>query len=413
MMRADPELGVKRGASVRKRRLGRDMKEAFLIGAGQTPVNRNAEPRGRDLAVSAIQSALDDCGIEPTQVNALFIGNMTGGVLGQQQQLGSLIADYAGLTGTEAVNIEAACASGAAAARMAYLSIAGGMHDIVVACGVERMAHVDNSEVTAALATATDWQLEGRHGASFLSLNAQLMRAYIERFNVSRNSFAAFSIVAHANAAINSNAVFHKEIDLDTYADSRTVIDPLRLYDISPVCNGAAAIVLASGDVAKSLRRNAPGVRIEASTASTAPVALARRDDPLRLDAVKNATDAAFASARLDRKDLDLLELHDAYTIMTALSLEAAGFAAPGTATHFAADKRIGLDGDLPLSTFGGLKARGHPVGATGVYQLTEAYLQLTGRGGPNQVAGAETAMTQNIGGTGSTVINHILRRVD
>ena len=126
-MRADPELGVKRGASVRKRRLGRDMKEAFLIGAGQTPVNRNAEPRGRDLAVSAIQSALDDCGIEPTQVNALFIGNMTGGVLGQQQQLGSLIADYAGLTGTEAVNIEAACASGAAAARMAYLSIAGGM----------------------------------------------------------------------------------------------------------------------------------------------------------------------------------------------------------------------------------------------------------------------------------------------
>jgi acetyl-CoA C-acetyltransferase len=239
------------------------------------------------------------------------------------------------------------------------------------------------------------------------------MRRYIAAYGISHDSFANFSIVAHANANLNPNAVFHKPIDFEAYANSRVVIDPLRLYDVSPICNGSAALVLAAGDTAKRLCRNRPAIRIAASAAATAPVALSRRADALHLTAVASATEAVLKNAGVSRREIDLMELHDAYTIMTALCLESAGFAAPGTATSLAIENRITRSGDLPLATFGGLKARGHPVGATGVYQLAEAYLQLSGRAGPNQVADAAIAMVQNIGGTGSTVVNHILRRID
>jgi acetyl-CoA C-acetyltransferase len=185
----------------------------------------------------------------------------------------------------------------------------------------------------------------------------------------------------------------------------------VRLYDVSPTCNGAAAIVIAAGDAAAKLTANSSRVRVAASSAATSPVALERRNDQLSLDAVSASTATALQQAGIGHGDIDLFELHDAYTIMSVLCLEAAGFAAPGTATEFAAEGRIALNGELPISTMGGLKARGHPVGATGVYQLVEGYLQLIGAGGANQIRGAETALLQNIGGTGSTVVNHILRR--
>ena len=389
------------------------MREVFIAGVGQTAVNRDGSRRGRHMAAEAIGLALEDAAAQGDQVGALFVGNMTAGILGQQLQLGGLIADYANLSGIEAVSVEAACASGAAAARMACVSLAAGEYDIAVVCGVERMTHAEKSAVTAALATAADWELEGRHGESFLSLNAGLMRRYIEHFGVDRDAFAHFSLTAHANASSNPNAVFRKPIDIETYRNSRTVIEPLKLYDVSPICNGAAALVLAAGDSARRLRGSGPAVRIAGSASATAPVALSRRDRSLQLLAATAATDRVLRLAGVERSDIDLLELHDAYTIMTALSLESSGFAAAGTSTALAAEGRFDLDGDLPISTFGGLKARGHPVGATGVYQLAEAHLQLCGRAGDNQVANATVAMTQNIGGTGSTVVNHVLRRTD
>lgn len=388
------------------------MRDVYIVGVSQTPVNRDASIRGRHLAASAIGQAIDDAVIDGGEVDALVVGNMTAGLLGQQQQLGGLVADYAGLSGIEAVNIEAACASGAAAARMAYLMLAGGVHDVAIACGLERMTHADREAVTRALATAADWELEGKQGESFLSLNAKLMQLYLERYRAKPEDLAGFSINAHRNAVSNPNAVFHKAIDVDDYLGSRVIVEPMRLYDVSPVCNGSAAVVLAAGETAERLLADGrPRVRIVASAAATAPVALARRSDALKLEAVARATLAALAAANLRHADIDLFELHDAYTIMSALSLESAGFAAPGAATHLACEGRIALDGDLPISTMGGLKARGHPVGATGIYQMVEAYLQLAGAAGSNQVRRVEIAMLQNIGGTGSTVINHILRR--
>lgn len=387
------------------------MRDVYIVGVGQTPVTRDAAIPGRELAASAIGAALGDAGIDGQAINALFVGNMTGAVLDRQQQMGGLIADYAGLPGIEAVNVEAACASGAAAARMAYLTVAGGAHDIAVVCGVERMTHRDRDTVTEALAMAADWELEGSKGESFISLNARLMQAYFDAYSKSPEDFAPFAITAHTNAMRNPNAVFHKQIGLDDYMQSRVIIDPVRLYDVSPTCNGSAALVLAAGEAARRILNERPTIRIAGSAAATSPVALERRTDRLTLDAVSRSAQAVFEQAGVTHRDIDLFELHDAYTVMSALCLEAAGFTPPGTATDFAREQRIALDGDLPISTMGGLKARGHPVGATGVYQLVEAFLQLAGIAGPNQVANAETALVQNIGGTGSTVVNHILRR--
>ncbi|HUL83839.1 MAG TPA: thiolase domain-containing protein [Gammaproteobacteria bacterium] len=387
------------------------MRDVYIVGVGQTPVSKETGVRNRYRAATAVQAALAEAGIEPKRVGALYVGNMMSGLLANQQQLGGLIADYAGLAGIEAFTVEAACASGGAAARVGYLAVAGGAHDIVVVCGLERMTHVDRDTVTRALATAADQELDGVGSESFLSLNAQLMRAYMDKYRVRAEDFAPFAVTAHRNAVTNPNALLRKQIDVDGYLASRVVSDPVRLLDASPICDGSAALVLASGEAAATLQ-SAPRVRVDASAAATAPLALSRRSDPLKLEAVEASTERALAQARVKRRDLDLFELHDAYTIMSILTLESGGFANPGTASRLAAEGRIDLDGDLPIATFGGLKARGHPVGATGCYQLVEAYLQLTAAGGANQVRDAELALVQNIGGTGATVVSHVLRRV-
>jgi acetyl-CoA C-acetyltransferase len=388
------------------------VRDVYIVGVGQTPVNRDPASRGRDLAVKAVHQAMADAGLPPDRIDALYVGNMMSGILERQQQLGGLIADYAGLGGLEGVTVEAACASGGAAARLAYQMVAGGIHDVVLVCGLEQMTHVDRQTVTQALATAADWQLEGTAGESFLSLNARLMRDYMQHWGVAQKAFAPFSVTAHHNALTNPNALLHKDVSIETYLESRVIIDPLRLYDVSPLCNGAAAIVLASAEGATRLEaQRHPAVRIAASAAATAPVALARRSSTLELDAVRRSTQDAFAQARITHQDIDAFELHDAYTIMSVLTLESAGFAEPGTGTELGRDGRISLTGELPISTMGGLKARGHPVGATGVYQLADAYMQLTGTAGPNQIEDARVMLVQNIGGTGATVITHVLRR--
>jgi acetyl-CoA C-acetyltransferase len=393
-----------------ERRTGLRLREVFIAGVGQTAVTKDPQSRGRHLGAAAVKAALADAGIEPHKIGALYVGNMLSGLLAQQQQLGGLIADYTGLLGIEAITVEAACASGGAAVRIGYQAVAGGIHDAVAICGVERMTHVDRDVVTRALATAADWELEGVCGESFLSLNARLMRTYMAKHGVEAERFAPFAITAHQNALTNPNALLHKPLDLETYRQSRVVTHPIRLFDVSPVCNGASAIILVAPHVAAALGGGSR-VRIAGSAVATAPLALARRPDPLDLVAVTSSTQQAMKQAGVDHGDIDLFEPHDAYTIMTALTLEAAGFARRGDGLSFADSERIGLRGELPLATFGGLKARGHPVGASGCYQVVEAFLQLTERAGENQVPGAGVALAQNIGGTGATVVSHVLTR--
>ncbi len=387
------------------------MRDIYILGVGQTPVTKETALPVRRLAADAVKAALADAGVE--RVDALYVGNMLSGILSQQQHLGALVADAAGLRGVDAATAEAACSSGAAAMRWGVMAIASGMHDAVVVCGVEKMTHTDRYETTRALAAASDWETEGSKGHNFVSLNAAIMHEYINRYRVNRSLFAAFAINAHKNALTNPNALFHKEIDVPTYEQSKLVHDPVRLYDASPICNGSAALVLAAGDKIGRSVGGRPPVRVRASAGATDSVGIADRRDLLVLDGVMFSSRRAYAQADLGPQDIDLFELHDAYTIMSVLSLEGAGFARPGQGLWLGVDGEIRLDGKTPISTLGGLKARGHPVGATGVYQLAELYLQLSGQAGPNQVPNARIGMAQNIGGTGATVITHILERVD
>ena len=385
------------------------MRPIYILGVGQTPVSKETDLSIRSLAASAVRAAIADAGVE--RVEALYLGNMLSGILSQQQHLGALVADAAGLRGVEAATAEAACSSGAAAMRWGVMAIASGLHDVVVVAGVEKMTHTDRYATTRALATASDWDSEGAKGYNFVSLNAALMQEYIQRYRVNRSLFAPFAINAHKNALANPHALFHKEIDALIYEQSKLVHDPVRLYDASPICNGSAALVLAAGDAVGRAAAGRPAVRVIASASATDSVGIADRRDRLTLDGVMFSSRRAYAQAEIGPADVDIFELHDAYTIMSVLSLEAAGFARPGEGLWLGLNGAIGLQGRLPISTMGGLKARGHPVGATGVYQLVEIYQQLTGQAGLNQVPHARTAMAQNIGGTGATVLTHIRRQ--
>jgi acetyl-CoA C-acetyltransferase len=388
------------------------MRDVYMIGIGQTKMTKNAGIRSRYMAKEAIDKAIENAGIDRNLISMLVVGNMTGGRLTRQQQLGALFADVAGLRGVEAATCEAACGSGAAATRWGVMSVGGGFHDAVVICGIERMTQATNEEVTAALATAADYELEGINGESFISLNARLMKRYMHAYEVTAKDFGHFAITAHDHGLTNPNGFLHKKIDMDCYLNSKMLVDPVKLLDAPPICDGSAAIILGTAEVARAAQRNGlPLIKVAGSAIGTDSLALDSRHDMMVLEGVAISTRRALKQAGITNADIDIFELHDAYTIITALSIEAAGFAEKGKGVHFGKDGEITRTGKLPISTFGGLKSRGHPVGATGVYQLVETYMQLTGTAGENQVPDPEFALVQNIGGTGATVVSHILQR--
>jgi acetyl-CoA C-acetyltransferase len=379
------------------------MRDVVIIGIGQTPVGERWEKSLRHLAHDAISAAMQDAGIETA--DALYVGNMLSGQLAGQEHLGALIADFVGLRGIEAMKVEAACGSGAAALRVGMMAVASGMQDLVLVCGVEKMTDAVGNEVTSALATAADQEYEVSQGISFVGLNALLMRRYMHDFGVSKEAFAPFTVNAHRNGVNNTYAMFRSPVSEATYARAGMIADPINLLDSSPVCDGAACVVLAPA----SLYRPKAKAQILASAVATDSLAVHDRRDPLTMDAVTISSQKAYAQARLTPADIHLFEVHDAFSIMAALSLEAAGFAPRGRAVEMARAGEITIGGRLPIATMGGLKARGHPVGATGVYQVVEVVEQLTGQAGANQVQGATIGMAQNIGGSGATVITHIL----
>ena len=375
------------------------MNDVYIIGSGQTPVTKGRGQHAHQLARDAIRLAVSDAELEPDSISALYVGNMMAGILGQQQQLAALCAEISDLRGVEAFTLEASCGSGGAAVRVGVMAIAGGFHDVVAICGVEQMTHASRDAVTRALATAADWELEGSQGESFISLNARLMARYMQRYSLQPADFAPLPITAHHNAMNNPNALLHKSLDRPGYLDSKVLDHPLRLMDAPPICDGAAAIILANRNVANTVERKTRArIKILASAVGTDSLAIERRHDKLKLSAAELSSQRAYAQAGLLPGDIDLFELHDAFTVITALSLEAAGFARPGEATSLGKDGAFALEGRLPISTMGGLKARGHPVGATGVYQIVEAVQQLTGSAHKNQITNPEIAMTQNMG---------------
>ncbi|MHB8629816.1 MAG: thiolase C-terminal domain-containing protein [Aggregatilineales bacterium] len=375
-----------------------------IIGIGQTPVGEHWETSLRELAFQAMQAALTDAGI--STVDAIVVGNALAGSLSGQRQLGALVADFAGLRGVEAFRVEAADASGGMALRQGCALVASGIAPTVLVLGVEKVTDVVGSERAAAMASFSDSEYEAAQGVTPVALAALLMRRYLHEYGVQLADFAGFSVNAHANGGKNANAMYRNALRADRFASAPVVADPVNLFDVAPDADGAAAVVLTSAESAAD--RVPLPVRILASAASTDALAVHDRPDPLFLAALNRAAGRAYAQAGLGPGDINVLELHDSATIFAALSLEATGFAERGTGWRMAADNRIGLAGALPLSTFGGLKSRGNPFGATGIYQAVEIALQLRGLAGANQVANARVGMAQNIGGSGGTAVVHI-----
>ncbi len=373
-----------------------------LVGIGQVEVLK-ASPRSlRDLGALAVQRAMADAGVE--KVDALFAANMLSDELQGQKHVAALIADQAGLYGIEALEVKAATATGAAALRMAYFAVASGEADLAIAVGAEKMS---DGVPTPALAKALDAEKELPSGATLISRNAELMRLYIDRYQVPDDGFVNFAVNAHRNARTNPNALFHdKFVSARDVLNSRIINAPLRLMDCAPICDGAAAVVLAPTTEARAYSDRP--VHILASSVATDRFRVQDRRDPLWLEAAYLSAQQAFRRANLHRSDLSLFEAHDAFSIMTCLLLEAVGFAKPGEGWHLAANNEIRLRGKIPLSTMGGLKARGHPIGATALYQVCEIVLQLTGRAERNQVPKAKLAMLQSVGGAATTVLTHL-----
>ena len=378
------------------------LREVSIVGIGQIPVQKQSPLSLRQMGAQVVKEAMQSAGV--TRVDALFAGNMLADELQGQKHIATLIASEAGLRGVEALQVRAATATGAAALRMAYFAVASGEADLAIAVGVEKMS---GGPVTPVLAKALDAEYEVALGATLISQNACLMQMYMDTYHVPLDAFNNFALNAHHNCRHNPNALFrNKKVNARTVKNSRVIHAPLRLYDASPVCDGAAAVVLAPSNEARAYTHQP--VRILASSVATDWMRMEDRPNPLSLEAARLSARKAYRTANVNPGDVDFFEVHDAFSIMACLLLEAAGFAAPGEGWRMAAEKRITLKGDLPIATMGGLKARGHPIGATALYQACEIVLQLTGQAGKNQVRNASIALLQSVGGAASTVLTHI-----
>jgi len=378
------------------------MRPVSIVGIGQIPVQKQTKQTLRQMGAEVVHLAMANAEVE--RVDALFAGNMLGDELQGQKHVAALIADEAGLAGIEALDVRAAMGTGAAALRMAYLAVASGEADLAIAVGVEKMSE---GVPTPVLAKALDAEQEVVNGDTLIGKNAEIMRLYVQKYNVPDDGFVNFALNAHANARNNPNALFRdKVVPREMVLNSRVIQYPLRLFDSSPICDGAAAVVLAPTSEARAYTTNP--VKILGAGVATDRFRVFDRADPLFLEASHLSALKAFRHANVNRHDVDFFELHDAFSIMATMILEAVGYARQGEGWHLARDMRIGLDGDIPIATMGGLKARGHPIGGTAIYQTCEIVLQLTGRAGPNQLPSPEVAMLQSVGGAGTTIITHI-----
>ena len=384
------------------------MTDVVIAGIGQTAVGEHWDIGLRDLAFAAIQAAVKDAGgLRP---QSLFVGNMLAPNLSNQAHLGVLLADYAGLLGIEAVTVEAAGASGGAALRQGYLAIASGMVDVALVVGVEKFTDKVGAEVDTALATTGDSDFESIQGMTSSAQAALLMKRYMHEYEVPKDGFAGFATTAHANGVANKAAMFRKAIKLETYAKAEMVSDPLNMFDMAPNADGAAALVLTRRELLPSDFQR-PLVKISGSGASSDTLALHDRKDMLFFDTAQISAGKAMKQVGITLEDVDFFEYHDMFSIYAALQLEAVGFAVKGKGWKLAADGEIGLKGKIPCATMGGMKARGFPGGAAGVYQAVDAVTQLRGQAEANQIPNVKTALIQSLGGPASTAVSHVLQR--
>lgn len=378
-----------------------------VIGVGTTPVKSTSGKSLTELFVQAAKEAVEDAGV--SKIDAMYVGNMMSGFLQNQEHLGSLMASALGREGIPTYKVEAACASGGVAMNAGVKAVLSGLDRIVMVGGVEKMSGSTTPTVTAGLMMAEDRLKVATTGVTFVGLNAMIAREYMHKYNVRHEEIAQFPVLCHENALDNPKAQFHKKITVGDVLHSPLVADPLRLYDCSGMGDGAAVLVLAPADEAKKFT-DTP-VEVAASSVATDVLSLYQRKEVTVFEGSRRAADEAFRRANLAPGDIDVLEIHDAFSVLGVMALEDLGFAGKGSGSKLLQDGQCARDGKLPVNTFGGLKARGHPVGASGMYQIAELSLQLSNRAEKCQVPNATAGLSQSVGGIGSTVAVHILRR--
>jgi acetyl-CoA C-acetyltransferase len=380
-----------------------------IVGVGMSQFGELWDKNLIDITLDAGMYTIFDSGVSGAEIDAMVIGNMSAGRFTGQEHLGALAADMSGLGNIPSYSVEAACASGGAAVRQAYMAILSGEHDVVMVLGCEKMSDVNQTEAMNTISVASDWEWEGMFGATFPALYAFMARRHMKEYGTTEEHLAKVTVKNHANAAHNPWAQFQRPVPIEVVMNSGMLADPIRVLHSSPITDGAAGLMMCREDLAKKFT-DTP-IYIEASEQSSDTLALHNRESITRMDAVVRSTRSALDEAKMSINDIDVFELHDSFTIGEIMLTEDVGIVEKGEGGKALDEGITEIGGKFPVNTSGGLKARGHPVGATGVAQIVELVLQLRGDAEKRQVDGAEKALAVNIGGTGATSIVHILGR--
>ena len=383
------------------------MRDVAVVGIGMNDFGELWEQSLRTIWAESALAALSDAGVD--SVDLITIGCMSPGLFVGQEHLASLLADELGMAGVPASRVESACASGGLALRAGFAEVASGLSDTVLVTGVEKMTDVDGADATYALGTAADREWEGFHGITFPGLYAMLAQVHMERFGTTPEQLAAVAVKNHANGLLNPHAQYHLKVSVEDVLATTMVADPLHLLDCSPVTDGAAAMVLTTVERARELGKDNPVVKITGSGLATDTITLANRKDLSELGAVRLASERAFRMADRRPDDLHVVEVHDCFTIAEIMATEAIGLFDQGFGAKAVENGLTSLQGKIPVNTSGGLKSKGHPVGASGVAQAIEIVSQLRGEAGQRQVEGARVGLAQNMGGLGGSSIVHIM----
>lgn len=388
------------------------MREVAVIGIGMTEFGELWQKSFRELVAEAGVKAILDAGIEGEDIDAMYIGGMSTGRFIGQEHVGSLALEVAGLEDLHipATRVEAACASGGVAMHQGYIAVASGMYDIVVVGGAEKMTDVVGGEATNILASAADREWESFFGATFPGLYALMARYHMHHHGTTQEQLAMVAVKNHHNGSLNPKAQFRREISVEDVLNSPIVAEPLHLLDCSPITDGAAAAILAPVDIARKYTDKI--IKIKASVQACDTLSFHSRSRFDSLPAAVHAAKKAYEMAGVKPSDIDVAEVHDCFTIAEIIAIEDLGFVEKGKGGKATEDGLTALDGQIPVNTSGGLKAKGHPVGATGVAQINEIVMQLRGEADKRQVKGATIGLTHNVGGSGGTAVIHILEAI-
>jgi acetyl-CoA C-acetyltransferase len=383
------------------------MREVAAIGVGITKWGELWKQSLRDIYVETALLAMEDAGVD--RIDSMYVGSMSSGLFAGQEHIAALLADYLGQAPIPSTRVETACASGGLALKLGYMEVASGISDVVLVSGVEKMTDVSGNEATYALGTAADQEYEGYHGITFPGLYALIAVAHMEKYGTTREQMAMVSVKNHKNGSKNPVAQFPFEVTVDQVLNSVMVADPLRILDCSPITDGAAAIILCPVELAKKMGK--PVVKIIGTGHATDAIELAQRTDITWLNSTYLAAKSAYAMADKKPEDIDIVEVHDCFTIAEICVTEALGFVERGKGGEAVEQGLTAIDGKIPVNPSGGLKSKGHPVGASGVAQAVEVVKQLRGDCCDRQVPDSRIGMTQNMGGSGASSVVHIFER--